>query len=215
AGQARLLDQVDAHDGVFVEEPPRGSQVRADPAHDPGHVDDDVGPRVAEAPCGLDRIPKVVLGGGGRGEPGRISLLQPLDEEAAEETRSARDQDLLLPPERHGYAPKKYRRPRTKIGVQRWMATSAARIHAAARVDSPAACTATGSSRTGRYGRMNRPKGFEGSRYRSVWVAAQQERIAPATSTRTAARPGRLAMKRAESTGSATSRPTQIQRAAA
>ena len=62
AGQPALLDQLDAHDRVVVEELAGGGHVRADPADDGGEVDDDLG-RVSASAC-ADRVAvaQVVLG---------------------------------------------------------------------------------------------------------------------------------------------------------
>ena len=65
AGEARGLDQLDAHDRVLVEEPARVLAVGADPADDGREVDDDVGPTVGERPLDVGAATQVVVAAAG------------------------------------------------------------------------------------------------------------------------------------------------------
>ncbi len=61
AGEPRLLDELDAHDRVLVEEPPGVLAICTDPAHNRSDVDDDV--RVAIRERTIDPVlrPQVVV----------------------------------------------------------------------------------------------------------------------------------------------------------
>ena len=98
----RLLDQLEAHDRVVVEEAARMHPVRADAADDGRGVDDAVGPRVGEAArdrAGLAQVDVLRA----RGEQRRGALaFQARDEMAPEEAAAAGDEDAASGPEAHG-----------------------------------------------------------------------------------------------------------------
>jgi hypothetical protein len=96
-----LLDQLDAHDGVFVEELPGMIAIGADPADNRGQVQDQCWLRVFEQAGDGAAIPQIAVPRSGNDNVGATPCLETLDDEGAEKPCAAGDNDSLIFPEIH------------------------------------------------------------------------------------------------------------------
>src|SRR5258708_34496387 len=99
SGQARFLDELNAHDGVLIEKASGMELVRTDAANDRGGVDDQV--RLLRREISADRrgIAKVELRLSRREDRRRLLTHQPLAEEAAQEAPTTGQEDSFVSPE--------------------------------------------------------------------------------------------------------------------
>src|SRR5208283_4747675 len=93
--QARLLNHLDAHHQVVIEEFSRIRAIRADAAHNRGQMNHDLGTRVAKYAGRLGRIAQVILAGAENPEIPAPQLLKLYDYIAAEKAGAAGNQNSL------------------------------------------------------------------------------------------------------------------------
>ena len=101
--QARVLHELDSHDGIVVEILAGVGAIRADAAHHRRQVEDEVGLLLAHQPDNLVTVPEVPLG-----PPGHIDIIHAAafgeagHYKRAQEAASAGDDDLLVAQAGHG-----------------------------------------------------------------------------------------------------------------
>jgi hypothetical protein len=100
-----LVEQLHAHHEVVVEELGRVGAIRANATDAGGQVDHDVGPDVGEQAPDALRLPEVVVGAAGHHHLGGAALAQLIDDEGAEESRPAGDDDPARAPVRLARGP--------------------------------------------------------------------------------------------------------------
>ncbi len=105
AVQPGLFHELDAHEGVVVEEAARVGPVGADAAADRGQVDDDVGPGDLEEPADGAAVAEVEVSTAGGEDVGRAVLFQFVAERLAEEASPAGDNDASSLEEAHVSVP--------------------------------------------------------------------------------------------------------------
>ena len=108
AGQARLLDQLDAHDRVLVEVAAGIGHVGADAADHRGEVYHHVGTGVREHANDVLAFGEVVLGAPRHEDVLGSASLKLLDDEPAQESGPARHAHPLVSPVRHRCAPRSF-----------------------------------------------------------------------------------------------------------
>jgi hypothetical protein len=94
------VEQLHAHHEVVVEELGRVGAIRADPADARGQVDHDIGSDVGDQAPDVLRLPEVVVAAAGHHHLGGAAFAQLLDDEGAEESRPAGDDDPARAPVR-------------------------------------------------------------------------------------------------------------------